>query len=123
MSSDEGIPAGDVGEDAESVRAEYAAFRAKVVKVALREATRRDWCEEIYDVLRKAGFSDDELPLTHATVRLTREFRVKLPRVGDLSSISAHGVEVHVRNHFQSHDLRDGEFEIITRPRTEESAA
>lgn len=106
----------------DAVRAEFAAFRAKVVKVALREGERRGWCEEIYDVLRRAGFSDEELPLTHVKVRLTLDFRVKLPRVGDLNSLGPSTVEMYVRDYFQSHDLRNGEFEIITKPREAETA-
>lgn len=50
------------------VRAEYAAFRANVVRVGQEEAAERDWCGYWRTVAVKMGLRPDELPPSHATV-------------------------------------------------------
>lgn len=114
-----GQPVGTAVDDAATVRAEFEEFKRRTLKAALREAARRGWCDEVYDVLRQIGFTEDELPLTHARVRLTLEFTVPLPSKNDLASLHAYHVERHVVQYFSDNDLRAGEFEILTKPRAE----
>lgn len=107
----------DLIDDAATVRAEFAEFKRRTLKAATKEAQRRGWCDEMYDVLREVGFTDDELPLTHAKVRITLELTVPLPRKDDLDSLDAYCVERYLRNYFADNDLEASQFEILTKPR------
>lgn len=107
----------DLIDEAATVRTEFAEFKRRTLKAALREATRRGWCDEVYDVLRQIGFTEDELPLTQAKVRVTVELTVPLPRRDDLGSLSAGHVERCLRNYFGDNDLEADQFEILTKPR------
>jgi hypothetical protein len=50
------------------VTAEYAAFRANVIKVGQQEASDRDWCDQWKGIALRMGIRADELPPTHAIV-------------------------------------------------------
>lgn len=108
-------------DDAATVRAEFAAFRAHVLAVALDEANRRGWCEDIYDVLRRIGFTEGELPATHAVVQVTRKFVIPLPVPGDKGSITADRVERIFTRYFSRNDLREGDYRVIGETRDPKS--
>ena len=53
------------------VTAEYAAFRANVIKVGQTEAIDRDWCDQWKQIALRMGIRPDELPPTHANVTVS----------------------------------------------------
>jgi hypothetical protein len=78
----EGFETDDADGELSRVKAEYAEFRTNVINVGQAEAVRRGWCDEWREIARRMGIRADELPPTHADVKVNvggTEIAVTIP--------------------------------------------
>lgn len=74
------------------VKAEYAAFRARVIATGHDESRRRGWCDDWKQIaIEKIGIRPDELPPTHAKVSVhfaggPISFDMECDRRGEISA-------------------------------------
>jgi hypothetical protein len=75
------------------VRAEYAQFRADVIRVGSEEANQRGWCSKWKRIAVAMGIRPDELPSTHGDVTVNiggveLSFRLQYGSTGEITPLN-----------------------------------